>query len=476
MRFDPHRMYIGAAALLAVAVGAVLAIPASAGALADYVAKPDTSFGWEVVRHYRDPHADVVELRLRSQTWEGVLWQHQMLVIRPDRVTDASHALLIVGGGRWHEDAPQDDSSESEDMALPSGGELFVGIARALKSPVVVVAQVPFQPLFDLSEDRLIAHTFDRYLKTGDPEWPLLLPMVKSTVRAMDASSAASVELWGSPLSRFTLLGGSKRGWTVWLTAAVEPRVTALAPVVIDALNMARHFPHQTEVFGAPSEEIQPYTDLDLPNLLASPEGAPLREIVDPYSYRDAIRQPKLVVIATNDRYFPLDSANLYWGGLVGPKYLLYLPNEPHSIEHYGPVIRALRALHAATGGGRSMPAPSWEYLWGEEGLSLCIDSAPAARGFRLWRADSGGLDFRDAKWTEVAETSHSTARFELAKPAEGYTAVFADIDYGRGLRAFALSTNVAVLAGVGEAPPSVRLTGEAGVCARVPTRAVGGD
>ena len=44
-----------------------------------------------------------------------------------------------------------------------------------------VVRQVPFQPMFgDLHEDGLIAHTFVEYTKTGDPTWPLLLPMVKS--------------------------------------------------------------------------------------------------------------------------------------------------------------------------------------------------------------------------------------------------------------------------------------------------------
>ena len=131
------------------------------------------------------------------------------------------------------------------------------------------------------NEDRLIAHSFERYLATGDPEWPLLLPMVKSVVRALDASSEAAAQQWGAPLERFTVTGGSKRGWTTWLTAAVEPRVTAIAPIVIDALNMRQHFPHQTEVWGAPSEAIRPYTDLKLTDILGSDAGESLRAIVD---------------------------------------------------------------------------------------------------------------------------------------------------------------------------------------------------
>jgi PhoPQ-activated pathogenicity-related protein len=327
---------------------------------------------------------------------------------------------------------------------------------------------VPFQPLFDLTEDRLIAHTFDRYLETGDAEWPLLLPMVKSAVRAIDASSAAASREWGAPLERFTVLGGSKRGWATWLTAAVEPRVTALAPIVIDALNMERHFPHQTEVWGAPSAEIQPYTDLNLTTVLGSPAGAELRQIVDPWSYRDAIPQPKLVILATNDAYFPLDSANLYWDDLRGPKYLLYLPNEPHSVEHYEPVVRGLRALHAATGGGKPLPDLTWEYQWDDTVLTLCVRSQPGARGLRVWQAASSDRDFRDAMWAVVAEAPKSSARFELAQPASGYVAVFVEATFGRWLRAFALSTNLAVLPAAGEPPFGTRPLGQPGECAAV--------
>ena len=106
-------------------------------------------------------------------------------------------------------------------------------------------------------------------------------------------------------VEEFTVLGGSKRGWTTWLTAAQDRRVTALAPAVLDALNMEQHFPYQTRTWGRPSEEIQPYTTLNLPEVLGSPAGEPLRRIVDPFEYRAAITQPKLVVLATNDRYFP---------------------------------------------------------------------------------------------------------------------------------------------------------------------------
>jgi PhoPQ-activated pathogenicity-related protein len=452
-------------AVVSVAASAQTISVAPVDALATYVAKPDETYAWRVQRRLAHDDADVLELLLDSQTWQGTLWRHQMLLIRPKRVADERNAVFIVGGGRWREsyEAP------APDEPFPEDGELFIAIARALRAPVVVLGQVPYQPLFGMTEDRLIAHTFERYLATGDTEWPLLLPMVKSVVRAFDASSDASVGAGHAPLERFTLLGGSKRGWTTWLTAAVDPRVTALAPIVIDALNMREHFPHQVEAWGAPSDEIRPYTDLGLDVVLGSAAGEALRLIVDPYSYRAAITQPKLVILATNDAYFPLDSANLYWDGLEGPKHLLYLPNEPHSVRGYGPVVRGVRALHAAAGGGEPLPSLEWEYLWSEEALSLCVRSAPKARSLRVWRAVSADRDLRDAEWSSAPMAGRSFGRLDLARPAAGYVALFAEATFDRGRRAFALSTNLAVVAAPSEPEVGPRPRGRAGLCATQP-------
>lgn len=438
--------------------------PDASTALARYVAKPDASFTWEMRTHYRARGADAIELVMQSQTWQGIPWKHQVVLIKPRNLDKPEHALVIVGGGRWQE-SYADPTAEEED--LPNGGDVFVGLARLLHTIVVVVAQVPYQPLFDLSEDKLIAYTFDQYERTGDDEWPLLLPMVKSVVRALDASDAASRREWQQPLTTFTVFGASKRGWTTWLTAAVEPRVTALAPVVIDALNMEQHFPHQTWVFGAPSEAIKPYTDLGLPEILSSARGAPLRSIVDPYSYRALLTQPKLIILGTNDPYFPFDSLNLYWDGLVGPKYVLYLPNEPHRIKHYNLAFRGLRALHEAASGGTPMPKVEWEFAWDGGGGRLCVRSDPKPRAVRIWSATSEGRDFRAAVWSAGPELSaREAASIALAPPTSGYRASFAEVAYGHWLGAFSLSTNLAVLPAPGTPELGPRPHGLAGVCA----------
>jgi PhoPQ-activated pathogenicity-related protein len=474
-RHDFLRSWFGRSccALLLVAATAAASgqtpLIAPADALGAYVAKPDATFSWRVQRTLERRGATLVELVLDSQTWQGVPWKHQLYVIRPRRVADEGRAVFVVGGGRWRAEY----ESATAEVPLDEDADLFVAIARVLRTSVVVLGQVPYQPLFDLTEDRLIAHTFERYLSTNDAEWPLLLPMVKSVVRAFDASSALSEREWDAPLERFTVIGGSKRGWTTWLTAAVDSRVTALAPVVIDALNMERHFPHQVEAWGAPSVQIAPYTELGLDKVLASPQGRALREIVDPFSYRSRLTQPKLVILATNDEYFPLDSANLYFDALAEPKRLLYLPNEPHSVRDYGLVVRGLRALHDASGGGEPLPRVDWEYVPDGAGdLELCV-RAPDARGLELWRAVSADRDFRDAAWSMAAEVRGGDARFEVTRPAEGYAAVFGQAAFGRGLKAFKLSTGLTVLAAPGETPYGTEPPIDPGVCSDLETAVV---
>jgi PhoPQ-activated pathogenicity-related protein len=141
--------------------------------------------------------------------------------------------------------------------------------------------------MFDRTEDALIAYTFDQYLKTGEKDWPLLLPMVKSTVRGMDAMQSIVREKWGAHRVVHGV-GRVKRGWTAWLTAAVDKRVMAVAPMVIDVLNMGAQMDHQRETWGEVSEEIRDYAALDLPTRLKTERGQELLSMVDPFSYRSS--------------------------------------------------------------------------------------------------------------------------------------------------------------------------------------------
>ena len=47
---------------------------------------------------------------------------------------------------------------------------------------------------------------------------------------------------FGDVVDEFTVTGASKRGWTTWTIGAVDKRVKAMAPLVLDCLNMRAAF------------------------------------------------------------------------------------------------------------------------------------------------------------------------------------------------------------------------------------------
>lgn len=387
--------------------------------------------------------SEYVEYVLTSQTWRGIAWKHQLFVLRPENMRpDAKQALLFVHGGRWR---PEYDTLR-RDSALPREAMLFARLAEKIGAPVAVLRQVPFAPIFERREDALIAYTFDQYLLSGESDWPLLLPMVKSTVRAMDAVQAIVQERWGVSIDAFTVAGASKRGWTSWLTAVVDPRVKAIAPMVIDVLNMQAQMAHQRETWGDVSAEINDYAAIDLPSRLASDRGQDLLAIVDPYSYRERLTQSKMILLSTNDRYWPLDALKLYWTGLPDPKHVLYVPNQGHNLRDIDRVIGALSAVHRYSSNAQSLPTVSWTSA-AARSLKFTVHADHRPERVSIWTARSSTRDFRNARWTSRACRRAKEAYDCVAeRPKRGYTAAFAEAAFvDEHDLTFSLSTTVCI-------------------------------
>lgn len=414
-------------------------------ALEEYVAKPDSAYRWKVRRTGRIGATRYSELILTSQVWRNIPWKHQLFVLRPSRVRpDNRQALLLIAGGSWKDDY---ESPATDDEPIPSDARRIAQLAEIMQTPIAVLLQVPRQPLFDgKHEDQIISYTFDRFVKTGDPSWPLLLPMVKSAVRAMDATADYCRQAWNLTVESFTLTGASKRGWTTWLTGAVDSRATAIAPMVIDVLNMKTHLQLQKSVWGEYSEQIADYTEKGLPELMDSRPGAVLRAIVDPYSYRKRYRQPKLLLIGTNDRYWPVDALNLYWKDLPQPKYVLYIPNNGHGLKDVVRVMGTINALHQQAAGNFQLPRVSWSLKTHADRMELEITSNRPAETVRAWVATSPTRDFRNAKWRSFPmKKSERHYRYTLELPEEGYAALFGETAYRDLTVPYFLSTTLQV-------------------------------
>ncbi|MDP6064214.1 MAG: PhoPQ-activated protein PqaA family protein [SAR202 cluster bacterium] len=410
--------------------------PYESSSLDRYVDAPDETYGWERVGEPKVSGAfNVHDLRLVSQEWNGGEWRHKLRIFFPHKLATSPTMvlLLIVGSG--------DGDEEIELGAL---------LVNAIGAPVAVLHDVPNQPLLGgLREDALIAETLVRFLESGDDQWPLLLPMVKSAVRAMDAiENFVKVDL-GTRTSGFVVTGGSKRAWTTWLAAAVDPRVKAIAPISYDYLNLIAQMRHQTQTWGRFSEKISDYTRKGIADRLVSGDDMARRlsEIVDPYEYRDRITVPKLMIVGTNDRYWPLDAMNLYYADLRGERYIQYLPNADHGLDSGRlNAVADIVAFFLKTDNRLSFPNLAWEFSEKKDYVDLTVNSDIEPSAIRVWLARSETRDFRDATWQAVALTkSDREYTYRLDTSEEGFVAILAEAVYGEGGSQFYLSTNVRV-------------------------------
>jgi PhoPQ-activated pathogenicity-related protein len=425
-------------------VGMSLVVAPGWADLGEYVRKPEAQFSWKLKsKNQSEQSGDrTYDLHLVSQSWQGISWEHQLQIYQPRNVAPNAHMLLWVTGG----------------PARPVHASLGLELARKVRAPVAFLYHIPNQPLLEnnLREDDLIAETFVRYLKSKDENWPLLFPMVKSVVKAMDVLQAFGRQEWGEPINGFIISGASKRGWTTWLTAAIDQRVRAIAPAVIDTLNMRAQMPRQLEAFGAYSARLAPYTSRGLLPIPETPEGQRLLSMVDPWMYRDKLTLPKLIINGSNDFYWVTDALNFYWNELRGDKWVLYVPNAGHDLrqdgadsEPFAYLVNGLAAFcrHQIT--GRSMPILTWKHETLNGKLRLTVEATPAPTGARLWVAQAPTPDFRRAQWREQNATlSSSTVIGEVTPPEKGYLAFFGELDYEiEGLK-YHLSTQVRMIEG----------------------------
>ena len=239
------------------------------------------------------------------------------------------------------------------------------------------------------SEDDFIAYTWDKFLRTGDEKWPARLPMTKSAVRAMDAITAfaATAEGGAKPVTRFVVSGASKRGWTTWATAATDRRVIAIAPAVIDMLNIEPSFIHHWRVYGAWSDAVNDYVEHKIMGWMGTPEFRALMRIEEPYQYRDRLTMPKFMMNASGDQFFLPDSSQFYFDDLRGEKYLRYVPNASHSLDKTD-ALESLQAFYATVVKGTPRPAFTWTFE--RDGSIKVVTEGPARSGGGLAGRESG--------------------------------------------------------------------------------------
>jgi PhoPQ-activated pathogenicity-related protein len=408
-----------------------------ATALDDYVAEIDAnySFTHEYSFFYLSTFTTGHILKLTSQQWRDStevnhpIWTHWVTVIVPV-FTSTDTALLLINGGDTNDPMPEIE----KDFRL---------LAAGTESVVVVISAVPNQPLIftdetiPRSEDEIIAYSWDKFLNGGDDYWPAQLPMVKSVVRCMDAvQTFASTSTGGSKtINNFVLTGGSKRGWTAWLTAAVDSRVVAIAPIVSDLLNMKRSFAHHWAAYGFWADALSPYEDLGIFEWFDAPEITALLQIVDPFEYLDRLDIPKFIINSAGDDFFVSDSIQFYINDLPGETYLRHVPNTDHYLtDAFEDVFKSMLPYYDAFLYSDPRPEFSWSI---ENDGAILVQTIDAPKAVNLWQAHNPATrDFRlttiGPAWTSSALTDPGDGSYiaSVPTPETGWTAFFVELIY----------------------------------------------
>jgi PhoPQ-activated pathogenicity-related protein len=427
-----------------------------------YVYTPDPNFQYRLVNKVRGTGFTTFVLDMTSQQWrtsaevDRPLWQHWLVIVKPDQVQGTSGMLFISGGSNGK-------------PAPATADAVFAGLATGTRTVVAELRMVPNQPLtfaddpMSRREDAIIAYTWDKFMRTGDETWPLRLPMTKAAVRAMDVMTTfcAELETGKAIVDRFVLIGGSKRGWAAWTTAAVDGRVIAVVPASIDVLNVEQSLEHHFRAYGFWAPALKDYTDMGIMDWSGTPQFRALMEIEDPFSYRDRLTMPKFVVNSTGDQYFLPDSSQFYFPDLKGEKYLRYVPNTRHDLEN-SDAYPSMIAFYESLITGSKRPKFDCE---SEADGSIVVESSDRPAEVRLWQATNpAARDFRletlGPVWTSspVEPVSDGIYVGRVQKPSKGWTAYFVEMTYpSRGKFPFKFTSEVRVVPDILPFPAPVK-------------------
>lgn len=403
-----------------------------------YVESVDPVFDFEKVHTIEGEGHTTHVLRMTSQRWldesivENPVWWHYVEVVVPDGA-EGGTGLLYIGGGARDTELPE----EPDPILLQS--------ALATQTITAGVHNVPNQPLQFVGddygprvEDEIIAYGWRKFMEGGadreDAIWLSRLPMTTAAVRAMDAVTAFTTGSLGKPVEQFVVAGGSKRGWTTWTTAVVDERVVAIAPFVIDLLNVVPSFEHHWRVYGFWSPAVGDYDREGIMEWQGSREYRQLLEWVEPFSYKERLTLPKFLINAAGDEFFLPDSWRFYYHGLEGEKHLRYVPNTGHSLSGTD-AVQSFIAFYDGIVDGRPRPAFDWRVE--EEALLIETDPDFPPSKITLWQAHNPeARDFRKPVLGEAYQPSdiplEADGEYRVAVPApdKGWRAFFVELSF----------------------------------------------
>lgn len=390
---------------------------------------------------------------LSSQNWspealvQPEIWRHDVDIYIPNDPING-RAVLVVNNGinitsNPNGTKPASDLNES----------ILVKIAQQTKTIVVSVSNVPNQFLVYTDdgvarrEDSSVAHSWQLFMQSPQtrPFMSMHVPMMEAVIKTMDL---AEKELKCWKIDSFIATGASKRAWAAWLAAIADPRIDAIAPFVIDVLNMGKVIEHTYQSYG--KNWPLAFADYEREGVTAHRDSASfdnLLQIEDPLRYLQSAHAhrldiPKYIVNASGDDFFVPDNTRFYFDTLPGVKALRVAPNA----SHYGIIpyvqtslvtfINRLQHDTALPTMGLKKTMGKWQIDFSETPVKLT-----------QWTASNKlARDFRFACGIRYVATPLDAAKslsVAIAEPQQGWQASFVEAQFADG---FVITTPVEIL------------------------------
>jgi len=391
-------------------------------------------------------------LDLVSQTWlndqnvRPSVWKHWLEVCVPDIFSGTRQSGIYVDGGG---NSPNPPTNQDLNAAI---------LAATTNSVVSRLPQIPNEPCYFASEgfnvrrseDAIIAYTWEHFLQdsTHNASWLVRLPMVKAVVRAMDAIQDFLPKIGIPKPEKFIIAGASKRGWTTWLTPAVDTRVNGIVPMVMPILNMQNCINQMWRSLGLWTFAFKDYMDLDVMAFLNSPDFQLMADVIDPVVYMPYLEPiPKYMVFSTGDEFFLPDNARNFYNDIKGEFNLRMVPNTEHSLAPFDElVVNNIGTFFLYVINNQTIPNLTETIVYSNTTASITVKPSSRPTQAKLWQATTLSASRRDFRfftcgsincfqpviWFESDLTPNADGSYtaSVSAPLAGWTGFLIELSY----------------------------------------------
>ena len=140
-----------------------------------------------------------------------------------------------------------------------------------------------------------------------------------------------------------------------------------------------------------------------------------------------------MIIMGTNDEYWPIDNIKNYYDSIPGQNLIHYIPNVGHSMGDKKEAMSSLSAFFGLTLAGKVYPVCSWTTTQSSKGVQVSVKAtASKLTNVIIWSADSNDLDFRNDKWQSKSLDIKNKSLVKALEPfpATGYRSFYLNLQY----------------------------------------------